>query len=90
MSKKNIPPIPVQDSQAKSSPGLKYLYLVAFIEGASVMAIELAGAKMIAPFFGTSLYVWASVLAVTLGGLAAGYFAGGWATYRYPPMKLLL
>ena len=64
-------------------------YLTAFIEGASVMAIELAGAKMIAPFYGTSLYVWAAVLAVTLGGLTTGYFLGGWATYRYSGQKLL-
>jgi hypothetical protein len=53
------------------------LLLVAFIEGGSVMAIELAGAKMVAPFYGTSLYVWASVLAVTLGGLTTDYFLGG-------------
>ena len=54
------------------------------------MAIELAGAKMVAPFYGTSLYVWASVLAVSLGGLTTGYFLGGWTTYRYPAMKLLI
>ena len=54
------------------------------------MAIELAGAKMVAPFYGTSLYVWASVLAVTLGGLSTGYFLGGWGTYRYPAMKVLI
>jgi spermidine synthase len=89
MSKKTVPPLPRMEDQTKSSLNPKYLYLIAFIEGGSVMAIELAGAKMIAPFFGTSLYVWASVLAVTLGGLAAGYFAGGWATYRFPAMKLL-
>ena len=41
------------------------------------MAAELLGAKMLAPFFGSSLYVWAAVLAITLGGLAGGYFAGG-------------
>ena len=66
------------------------LLLVAFIEGGAIMAIELAGAKMVAPFYGTSLYVWASVLAVTLGGLTTGYFLGGWTTYRYPAMKLLI
>jgi predicted membrane-bound spermidine synthase len=66
------------------------LLLVAFIEGGAVMAIELAGAKMVAPFYGTSLYVWASVLAVTLSGLTTGYFLGGWATYRYPAMKVLI
>jgi len=89
MSKKTIPPPPRNVTLEKDIFNRKYLYLIAFIEGGSVMAIELAGAKMIAPFFGTSLYVWASVLAVTLGGLAAGYFAGGWATFRFPAMKML-
>ena len=55
----------------------KYLLLLSFIEGASVMGTELIGAKMLAPFFGSSLYVWSSVMAITLGGLACGYFFGG-------------
>src|ERR1051326_9548197 len=53
------------------------LYFLSFLEGASVMAAELLGAKMLAPFFGSSLYVWSSVLGITLGGLALGYFTGG-------------
>lgn len=48
------------------------------------MAAELIGAKMLAPYFGSSLYVWATVLAVTLGGLAMGYFLGGLLSYRKP------
>lgn len=57
----------------------KQLFFLAlsFVEGASVMAAELLGAKLLAPFFGSSLYVWASVMAVTLMGLALGYFLGG-------------
>jgi len=46
------------------------------------MAAELLGAKMLAPFFGSSLYVWATVLAITLGGLAIGYFVGGILSYK--------
>lgn len=46
------------------------------------MAAELLGAKMLAPYFGSSLYVWATVLAITLGGLAAGYFTGGIISYK--------
>ncbi|MCW3104015.1 MAG: hypothetical protein JWO09_2455 [Bacteroidetes bacterium] len=60
----------------------KIYFLLSFIEGGSVMAAELMGAKMLAPYFGSSLYVWASVLAITLGGLAVGYFAGGIVSYR--------
>lgn len=54
-----------------------FFLTLSFLEGASVMAAELLGAKLLAPFFGSSLYVWASVMAVTLMGLALGYFLGG-------------
>jgi predicted membrane-bound spermidine synthase len=53
------------------------LFTLAFIEGASVMACELFSAKMIAPFFGGSLYVWAAVLGITLLALMSGYYLGG-------------
>jgi spermidine synthase len=50
---------------------------LAFIEGANVMTTELLGAKILAPVFGTSLYVWASTLAITLLALMLGYYYGG-------------
>lgn len=56
------------------------LYLTVFLTGASVMVIELLGTRMIAPFYGTSLYVWSSLISVTMIALAVGYFVGGrWA-----------
>ena len=66
-----------------------FFFVIAFIEGAAVMSVELAGAKMIAPFYGNSLYVWAAVLSVTLGGLTTGYFIGGRAASRFPGSGLL-
>ena len=65
------------------------LFSIAFIEGATVMAVELLGAKMTAPFFGTTIYSWAAVLAVTLGGLAGGYYFGGWMSTKKKPENLL-
>ncbi|MCB9046413.1 MAG: fused MFS/spermidine synthase [Chitinophagales bacterium] len=53
------------------------LLLLSFVEGSCVMIAELAGGKMLAPFFGSSLYVWASTLAITLGALTIGYYIGG-------------
>lgn len=61
---------------------LKRLLLLSFIEGAAVMAAELCGAKLLAPIFGSSLYVWASVMGITLAALALGYFAGGWLSHK--------
>ncbi len=57
-----------------------WLYLTVFLTGAAVMIIELLGTRLIAPFYGTSLYVWTSMISVTLIALALGYFIGGrWA-----------
>jgi spermidine synthase len=67
----------------------KKLLLLSFIEGAAVMAAELCGAKLLAPIFGSSLYVWASVLAITLAALAFGYFFGGQITEKKNPSRSL-
>lgn len=53
------------------------IFILSFIEGAAVMAIEIIAAKLIAPSYGNSIYVWTAVLGTTLGGLAIGYFLGG-------------
>lgn len=60
----------------------KKLLLLSFIEGAAVMAAELCGAKLLAPIFGSSLYVWASIMGITLAALALGYFFGGWLSEK--------
>ncbi len=44
------------------------------------MVIELLGTRLTAPFYGASLYVWISVISVTLIALVLGYYIGGhWA-----------
>jgi predicted membrane-bound spermidine synthase len=59
-----------------------FLLLLSFLEGAAVMTVELAGAKMLAPVFGTSLYVWAATLGITLLALTAGYYTGGYVSSK--------
>jgi hypothetical protein len=59
------------------------IYLFAVLEGATVMAVELISARMVAPYFGSSLYVWATVIGFTLVALAIGYFAGGVIADKY-------
>lgn len=46
------------------------------------MVAELCGAKLLSPIFGSSLYVWASVMGVTLGALAAGYYLGAYLSEK--------
>lgn len=52
------------------------LYLISFIEGGSLMAVELLAAKLFQSHYGQSLYVWSAVLAVTVGSLSVGYALG--------------
>jgi len=75
-----------------ASPPLdrRVCYLVALLEGVSVMATELLVAKMLAPLYGDSLYTWSTVLGTTLIALAAGYFAGGVVVDRAPRPEVLL
>jgi predicted membrane-bound spermidine synthase len=65
------------------------IYITSFFEGAAVMATELCGSKLISPYFGSSLYVWASVIAITLGSLAAGYFFGGRLSLKENKVQVL-
>lgn len=48
------------------------------------MIVEILGAKMLAPYFGTSHFVWTAQIAITLVALAAGYYAGGRLVDRSP------
>lgn len=66
-----------------------FLFLVAFVEGGALMAVEIVGAKLVGPFYGSSLYVWAAVLGLTLGGLTTGYFFGGIVSQRMPHRRTL-
>ena len=60
------------------------------LEGATVMAVELLSARMVAPYFGSSLYVWGTVIGFTLLALAIGYFAGGVMADKYSGPDTLL
>ena len=46
------------------------------------MVVEVLGSKVIGPFFGVSLFVWTSLIAVTMIALAAGYAVGGFMADR--------
>ncbi|MDA8431726.1 MAG: fused MFS/spermidine synthase [Nitrospiraceae bacterium] len=54
-----------------------YLIVTAVLCGGLVMVIEVLGSRVIGPFFGVSLFVWTSLITVTLVSLATGYAAGG-------------
>ncbi len=63
-------------------------YVSAFLCGAVVMGVELSASRLLAPYFGNSLYVWTNVIAVVLLALAAGYAYGGKLADKKPDPRL--
>jgi len=53
------------------------LYIVIFISGGAILALELLASRIMTPYFGVSLYIWTGILSITLVSLALGYWAGG-------------
>lgn len=62
---------------------------IVFICGAVVMSFEILGSRVLAPNFGSSVFVWGSLISVFLAGLSAGYYFGGGIADRNPSSKKL-
>jgi spermidine synthase len=65
------------------------LEISVFLCGAVVMVIELTGSRVLAPYLGTSLVVWTSLIGIILASLSLGYWRGGRVADRRPETRLL-
>lgn len=66
----------------------KYLLeAIVFIVGAAVMILEITAARVLAPYLGTSIVTWTSIIGVVLASLSLGYFLGGKLADRGPSYK---
>ncbi len=65
------------------------LLTLVFIAGMVSLGLEVSASRLLAPFFGTSLFVWANLIGLVLVYLSVGYFLGGRLADRYPSPRLL-
>jgi spermidine synthase len=62
----------------------KYLpHFVVFVSSMGIMIIELVASRIIAKYFGDSLYTWTGIIGVVLGGITLGNYIGGRIADRY-------
>ena len=66
------------------------LAVAVFLSGAVLLGVEIAASRVLAPTFGSSLYVWGALIGVVLSGLAVGYALGGAVADRWPSPYLLV
>jgi spermidine synthase len=65
------------------------LRVVVFGSGAILMGLEIIGSRLIAPFFGSSVFVWGALISIFLGALSLGYYLGGTMADRWPRVSIL-
>lgn len=65
------------------------IYAAACWSGFFVMGVELLGGRLLAPFFGSSIFVWGGIIAVFMTCLSIGYLIGGQLSLKNPSMTVL-
>lgn len=54
-----------------------FIYLLAFSSGFSIMGVELLAGRILAPYFGSSVHIWGSIITIFMLSLSIGYLLGG-------------
>ena len=72
-----------------SIPSVRFLNLLVFTAGLVTLGVELAGSRLLDPWFGNSLIVWANLIGLILLYLAAGAWLGGRVADRSPHAETL-
>jgi len=59
---------------------------LAFTSGFIIMSVELLGGRILAPYFGSSIYVWGSIITIFMMALSVGYLIGGRLSLHQPSL----
>lgn len=70
-----------------NAPTYVVVLVLAFASGFTIMAVELLGGRILAPYFGSSIYVWGSIITVFMVSLSLGYLMGGRLSVANPNLK---
>ncbi len=75
--------------QRSYSSDIRMLIPLVFIAGMVSLGVELSASRLLAPYFGTSTFVWSNLIGFSMAYLALGYHFGGRIADRRPDARLL-
>jgi len=61
-----------------------FIFLIVFITGAVILIIEVTATRILAPYFGNTLFTISSIIGIVLGALSLGYYLGGLLADKCP------
>ena len=64
------------------------LEIIVFTSGGVLLSLEIIASRVLAPYFGNSIYVWGSLIGVFLAALSVGYAVGGRVADRFPSLAI--
>src|SRR2546425_4199300 len=76
-------------TDARTAWQRQLLLPLAFTGGLASLGVEFAAARLLAPFFGQSLFIWGTLIGLILIYLTVGYYVGGRVADRWPDPRLL-
>lgn len=65
------------------------ILFIGFMLGAALMGVEMAAIRMMTPYFGSAIEIWACMIATVMLSLMAGYYLGGAVADRAPRSEVL-
>lgn len=65
------------------------ILFLGFLLGAALMGVEMAAIRMMTPYFGSAIEIWACMIATVMLAMMAGYYLGGTIADRAPRSEVL-
>ena len=65
------------------------ILFIGFLLGAALMGVEMAAIRMMTPYFGSAIAIWACMIATVMLSMMTGYYIGGSLADRAPRSEVL-
>lgn len=69
--------------------GQAAILFIGFLLGAALMGVEMAAIRMMTPYFGSAIEIWACMIATVMLSMMAGYYVGRSVADRAPRSEVL-